>query len=158
MSNLPGGNFRQMPPDNKWTFAMPIPASSPIPLFDTVDDTGKFVKGILLNREATLGKRILGATEYLTVQQVVDEFKKAFPEDGKDAQAVELTHEQFKGALASQGMPEFVQEELLQNFRLLNEFGYYGGEGLEESHSILVDKLTSWREYCLKAKPFAGLK
>jgi hypothetical protein len=58
MSNLPGGALRQSPEDNAWTLALPLPGAAPMPLFDTANDAGKFVKGILLNREKVLGKRI----------------------------------------------------------------------------------------------------
>jgi hypothetical protein len=138
MSNIPGGMMRQLPPNNDWTFGLPIPTSSPIPLLDTAGDTGKFVKGILLNREKTLGKRIYGATDYYTVAEIVEEFQEVFPEAGKTAKAVELSHEVFKAALGKSGLPEEGQEELLQNMRLMNEYGYYGGESLTESHSVRV--------------------
>ena len=136
MSNLPGKMLRQLPPNNAWTLGLPIPTSSPVPLLDTAEDTGKFVKGILLNREKALGKRIYGATAYYTVQEIVDQFKATFPEAGKDAKAVELPHGVFKGILAKAGTPEESAEELLQNMRLMNEYGYYGGASLDESHSV----------------------
>ncbi len=136
MSNLPGGNFRQLPPNNDWTLALPIPSSAPIPLLNTAEDVGKFVKGILLNREKVLGKRIYGATDYYTIDEIVKEFKEQFPEAGKAAKAIELPHQAFKDILGSAGMPPDIQEELLQNMRLLSEFGYYGGASLDESHSV----------------------
>ncbi len=136
MSNLPGGMFRQPPPNNDWTLALPIPASTPVPLLDTKEDTGKFVKGILLHREQTLGKRILGATNYYTLDEMVKEFKDLYPEAGKTAKTVELPHEVFKGILGKMGTPAEAQEELLQNMRLMNEFGYYGGDSLKESHEV----------------------
>ncbi|RDL42492.1 uncharacterized protein BP5553_02471 [Venustampulla echinocandica] len=158
MSNLPGGMFRQVPPNNDWALSLPIPSSSQVPLLDTAGDTGKFVKGILLNREKVLGKRILGATDYYTLDELVEQFKKVFPEAGKTAKAVELPHQTFKDILGSAGMPEENQEEMLQNMRLLHEFGYYGGADLKESHEILVDKLTTWEEFMKTAKAFQGLK
>jgi hypothetical protein len=136
MSNLPGGMFRQAPPNNDWTLGLPIPASSPVPLLDTADDTGKFVKGILLNREKTLGKRIYGATDYYTLTQLVEQFKEVYPEAGKTAKTVELPHQVYKDVLVKSGYPEEGAEELLQNMRLLNEYGYYGGASLDESHSV----------------------
>lgn len=136
MSNLPGGMLRQLPPNNAWTLALPIPVSSPVPLLDTADDTGKFVKAILLNREETLGKRILGATDYYTVDQIVEQFKELYPEAGKEAKAVELPHGVFKNILIGAGQAEENAEELLQNMRLMNEWGYYGGADLKESHSV----------------------
>lgn len=136
MSNLSGGMFRQLPPNNDWTLALPVPGSSPVPLLNTADDTGKFVKGILLNREKVLGKRILGATDYYTLDEMVKEFKEVFPEAGKTAKTLELPHQVFKDNLGKSGMPEDGREELLQNMRLVNEFGYYGGAKLDDSHSV----------------------
>ncbi|KIM97928.1 hypothetical protein OIDMADRAFT_182281 [Oidiodendron maius Zn] len=158
MSNLPGGMFRQAPPNNAWTLAFPIPSNSPIPLYDTADDTGKFVKGILLNREKTIGKRIYGATDYYTIDQIVEQFKEQYPQAGKDAKSVELPHDIFKGIMTKARGSEEVAEEMLQNMRLMSEFGYYGGADLTESHSILVDKLTTWKEFMAKSKAFADLK
>jgi len=158
MSNLPGKMLRQLPPNNDWTLGLPIPTSAPVPLLDTEKDTGTFVKGILLNREKALGKRIYGATNYYTVEEIVKEFKEQYPEAGKTAKAVELPHDVFKGILAKAGTPEESAEELLQNIRLMNEFGYYGGADLKESHSVLVDKLTTWKEYMAKSEAFADLK
>jgi hypothetical protein len=157
MSNLPGGMFRQQP-TGEYAFSLPIPGSSPVPLFDSEDDTGKFVKGILLNREKVLGKRILAATKYYTCDEIVELFKKTFPEAGKTAKYNELPHEVFKGAMMSFGQSAFAAEELLQNMRLLNEYGYYGGEALEESKEILQEPATTWEEYIKKAKAFAELK
>lgn len=136
MSNLPGGMLRQAPPNNDWTLALPIPGTSPVPLLNTAGDTGKFVKGILLNREKTLGKRIYGATDYYTLEEMVKQFKELYPEAGKTAKTLELPHQVFKDILGKSGMPEEGREELLQNMRLLNEFGYYGGAKLDESHSV----------------------
>jgi uncharacterized protein YbjT (DUF2867 family) len=158
MSNLPGQSLLQMPGDTKWKLAMPIPASSPVPLIAAAEDTGKFVKGILLNREKVLGKRIYGATNYYTLEKILEEFKEQYPIASEGAEHVELPHEVYKGILGSMGMNADIQEELLQNMRLLNEFGYYGGDSLDESHSILVDKLTTWKEFMAKSPVFAELK
>jgi hypothetical protein len=74
-----------------------------MPLIDTETDTGKFVKGILLNREKVLGKQILGATDYYTPTQIIETFKAAKPTDSKDAVAIEIPGEVFKGFLAKTG-------------------------------------------------------
>ncbi|CAG8980028.1 hypothetical protein HYALB_00009236 [Hymenoscyphus albidus] len=157
MSNLPGGMFRQSP-DNTWALSLPIPASSPVPLLDTADDTGKFVKAMLLNRENILGKQILGATKYYTLEELVTEFKLAFPEAGKTAKYNELPHDIFKSIVTMMGQSEHAAEELLQNMRLMNEFGYYSGASLDESLGILGEKPTTWAEFMKKAPAFADLK
>jgi hypothetical protein len=136
MSNIPGGNMRPSPPDNAWTLSMPVPATAPVPLFATNEDAGKFVKGILLHRDETLGRRVLAATKYYTFQEMLDAFKIVYPEAGKTARYFEAPPEIFKGFLTSTGMPDFAAQELLENMRLLNEGGYYGGESLEWSHSV----------------------
>lgn len=151
MSNIPGGMFRRTPPNNAWTFSLPIAPSAQIPLFDPAD-TGKYVKATALHREELLGKRILGATEYLTAAQVVEKFKEAFPEAGKDASFYDIPAGKYKDILMGNGMPEFVAQELLENMQLLEKFGYYGGEGLEETHKFVEDKLTTWAEHLKTSK------
>lgn len=126
-------------------------------MFDAEADTGKFVKAIILKRDEVLGKRVLGATAYQTPAEILADFKSAFPNAGKDAKFFSLPHEMFTATLKGQGMPDFAAEELLQNFRLMDEGGYYAGEKLDWSLSILEDKPTTWLEHLKAAKPFQGL-
>lgn len=135
MSNIPGGNLRKTP-EGTWKLGLPIPGDSPIPLFASEYDTGKFVKGILLKRDETLGKRIYAATKYYTPLEILAAFKDEYPDAGKAAVFSELPHAVFKGILAAAGMPEVTQEELLENMRLMPEFGYYGGEALDSSVDV----------------------
>lgn len=135
MSNIPGTSLREMP-NGKWGLALPMPANTPIPLFAAEHDTGKFVKAIFLNKETTLGKRIYGATAYVTPVEILETFKEVYPIVGRDASYTELPHDVFKGIMASTGAPEVVQEEMLQNMRLISEFGYYGGDSLGGSIAV----------------------
>ncbi|CAI7649486.1 unnamed protein product [Penicillium manginii] len=137
MSNIPGGNLRKTP-EGIWKLALPIPGDSPVPLFASEYDTGTFVKSILLKRDETLGKRIYAATKYYTPLEILATFKQQYPDAGKDAVFSELPHAVFKGILAAAGMPDVVQEELLENMRLMPEFGYYGGEALESSTEVAL--------------------
>ncbi|KAH6638616.1 NmrA-like family protein [Truncatella angustata] len=157
MSNFPGAMFKPSPPSNAWTLSMPMTPSSQIPMY-SVADTGKYVKAIILNREKLLGKRFLGATNYMTAQELVDEFKQLFPEAGKTAQYFQLTESMYRDFMKSQGTPEFVIDETYENVRLLEEFGYYGGAPLDETHKLVTDPLTTWAEYAKTASGFAGLK
>ncbi|KAK0725916.1 NmrA-like family protein [Lasiosphaeris hirsuta] len=159
MSNFtPGkGMLRQAVADGVWELAMPVPAAAPLPFFDT-GDTGKFVKAAVLHRDELLGKRLLGATEYITFGAVVDGFKKVFPEAGKNARYVQQTHDEYKGQLTKVGMPEVIAQELLENFLLFDQVGYYGGESLSETHSFVEDKLTTWGEFIKNSPKFAGLQ
>ncbi|KAK5662186.1 hypothetical protein OQA88_8091 [Cercophora sp. LCS_1] len=155
MSNLPGSAFRN---DNgTWTFSLPIPETAQIPMFDTAD-TGKFIKAIALHRDEVLGKRVLGATEYMTGKAIVEGFKKVFPEAGKTARYQQLPEDVYVQILKGSGMPDFVATELLENMVLMDRFGYYGGESLDWSHGLVEDNLTSWEKFAKKSEKWAGLK
>lgn len=137
---------------------LPIPTTAPIPLIDTKSDTGKFVKGILLHREKVLGKEIYAAVDYYSMDRMIAEFKEVYPEAGKSAVAKQNSHEEFKTSLGYAGLPEKVHEEYLQNMRLMDEYGYYGGKDLKESQSILDAPLVTWKEYIQKEPLFKDLK
>ena len=157
MSNLTTF-MRPAPPDNAYTLALPLPPTTKIPLFAAELDTGKFVKAIIKNREKLLGKRVYAATAEYTPNDYISAFKKAFPEAGKTARFVELSKEDYKGALAQGGMPEKAQEELAQNMMFMDEFGYYGKEPLDESLSYLEEKPTELEPYVANFKGFKDLK
>ena len=136
MSNIPGGMFRQLPPDNDWTLALPMHPETPVPCIDINSDTGKFVKAILIHRDGLLGKRVLASTAYYTPNEVVATFAELYSEAGKKAKFVQLSEEAYKGALAQAGMPQKAQEELYQNMAFMYEFGYYGKATLDDSLAV----------------------
>ncbi|KAI0141620.1 NmrA-like family protein [Xylariaceae sp. FL1272] len=152
MSNFDGGMLSKQ--GDKYVLSMPIAASSPIPLYDHVD-TGKYIKAIVQNKEALLGKRFLAATQYLTAQELLDTFKTVFPETGKTAGYYEVPKEDY---LSTTGMPPHAIEEMYENMVLMQDFGYYGGEPLDESLKYVEDQLTSWEEHARNAAAWADLK
>ncbi len=142
MENLPGQMLRQGE-DGKWGLALPFPDNTPMPMLAAESDTGKFVKGIFLDREGTLGKTFLGATEYMTPAQLLGGFKEVYTTAGKDAAYTQLPHDLFKQIMgAATGANDYLQEVLLQNFRLMPEFGYYGGASLEPSKAVSAHLLS----------------
>lgn len=160
MSNLPGGMFRQLAHlDNNWTLALPLPETAPIPLFDP-EDTGKWIKAIVSQKpEDVVNKQVYAASSYVTPKEIVTAFQKQYREAGNKASFVSVPHAQFQETLQRTGMPAFAAEELLENLRLMDEGGYYGGAGLEDSHKLLVegDVLTTWEEFMKKAPAFESL-
>lgn len=169
MSNLPGAMFR-LDDDNNWTLALPMPATAPIPLFDPAD-TGKWVKAIVVRSEEgdednnvgdLLNRRVYAATAYATPQDIVAAFRQAYPAAGRGARFVSVAHGPYLETLRQDvGLPGYAAEELLENMRLMDEGGYFGDAGLEESHALLVggDKPTTWEEFMAnKAPAFGGLK
>ncbi|KAH7408988.1 NmrA-like family protein [Cadophora sp. MPI-SDFR-AT-0126] len=149
MSNIPGQWLRPSPqPPHNYTLSLPVPSSSPVPLFATLSDTGKLVKGILNHREETLGKRVLAATKYYTLDEMLEGARGYY----------EVDRETYLGWMTGAGLPEFAAVELYENMRLLAEGGYYGGEGLEWSHSLVDEPLTTWEEYIKSSEAFKDLK
>ena len=118
---------------NEYILAFPIPPHTPIPLFDAEADAGKFIKGILLHREELLGKRVLAATDYYTLQDIVRGFNEVTKE-GVTAKTVTVSEAEYKDALGH--MPEKGKVEMYENMVFMTDYGYYGKEPLEESHKV----------------------
>lgn len=156
MSNIAGSNINNY--QGPYNFTLPVKTDTPIPLLDTVADSGKFVAGMLKNWEKVKGKGIYAATDYYTPDSIIKTFQEVKPQDGQGGQALALTSEQFKGALAGAGMPDFIQQELLENMLMMQDFGYYGGADLKESHSIVSEPLTTWKEFVEKEPKWKDLK
>lgn len=129
MSVYAQGSIRLDPVTNTYMLFMPISGKIPIPLLDSEDDVGKFVKAILLDRQGTLGKHILGATAYYTGEEIIAEY-------GKGARYIEISPAMYKDTMMDQGMPEAGAEDLAQMMQLIARYGYFGGSDLKESHAV----------------------
>ena len=107
--------------EDSYTLAWPLPANTPIHFFNPQTDTGKFVAGVLADPQQYFDKQVLETTlPTYTPSDVVEEFKKL---TGKQCRYVELTDDQFRDALP---MPPVLKQEMLENFILIRDFGYYG--------------------------------
>lgn len=159
MSNISGGMiFRRDQSTGCYTMHMPVPESAPMPLIDTRADTGKWIRGMV--NKGVPGQRVLGATAYYKFSEMLDTFKKVFPKEGAKAKFVQVPHDQYQEFLKGAGFPPHVALEMLENMRLLEEFGYYGGESLDESIAVAggVDKLTSLEQHLRNAPEFKDLE
>ena len=119
-----------------------MPPDTPIPCYDAAGDTGKFVKGILTHRDELLGKRVLAATDYYTPEQIMSWFREFFPKAGPGAKFLQLSKEDYMGALAGAGMPPKAQLELYENMAFMNDYGYYGKASLDESLAVSPEHLV----------------
>jgi hypothetical protein len=131
--------------DGTYVYSLPFPSTTKVPLIDIASDTGAFVSAALLNLDKTLNKRILGLCGYYEAGQIVREFEEV---TGKKAVFNQVTYEQFRSFL-----PAPIAEELTENFRFIENPGYYAGEpanAAEESIKLVKEagfKLTSWKEF-----------
>lgn len=101
---------------------------------------------MIANRSKVLGARILGATDYYTAKQIVDQITEV---TGQKTQFVQISDEAYKSFL-----PEFMAQEVLENHQFMEKPGYYNGESLDESHKILKLELTSWKDFVAKSAAF----
>lgn len=148
MTDLPNLDtmLRSTPDGYRLMFPAP-PGAKNFPIFAPAQDGGKFVKAVLLNRSATLGQKVRQATTYASPQDMVDTFQKTFPEAGKGAAYVQVSADDYKGALSAAGMPQGAQEDLCEMFQFIGEFGYYGGAKLDDSHAVsCIGPDDCWRE------------
>jgi hypothetical protein len=136
MANLEGMLHQRPGTLNHYTWTLPMPADKPIPLFDTADDGGKFVRGILIHREKTLGKQILAATAYYTPAEIMKTFRHTRPDIARGARFMQISEEEFKENLQYSGMPDTACEDLFNNMILIPRYGYFFGASLDESHSV----------------------
>lgn len=136
MSNIPGGMMRANHDSPKdLIFSLPVPSSTPFPLFDAATDTGKFIKAILTQPEQTLGQRIYGATDYYTGDDMVQQVREVKP-NVNSVQYVQISPDEFLAGAKYGGYSPKGAEELLQNLLFMPEFGYYGKADLGPSLAV----------------------
>lgn len=139
------------------TYVLPLPfppTTTPIPLFDTRSDTGKFARSIFTAGARTFGKTYNAAVTFATPEEIVREWSEV---TGAQATAVRVEGEAWKQGILPYVGSEKAAEELLQNMRLMAEFGYFGGEGLEGNEEILDEPLTTWKEFVAKQENWKNL-
>lgn len=88
-------------------------------------------------------KQILAAAKYYNPEEIVDTFSKI---TGKKAVFIQVSSEQYKASL-----PPAIADEYLENQLFVEEPGYYLGEPLEPSLSLLDAKPTTWEEFVKKS-------
>ncbi|KAF4307346.1 NmrA-like protein [Botryosphaeria dothidea] len=125
--------------DGVVTLSYPVSSKAKFPLVDIAEDTGKFVKAIIKDREKMLGKQIFGAADYYTPEQILTEYEEV---SGKKTRFVQVSNEQYKKFL-----PEPIAEEMLENHLFIEDPGYYDGASLDGSLGLLEERPVSWKEF-----------
>ncbi|EKG19207.1 NmrA-like protein [Macrophomina phaseolina MS6] len=129
--------------DGVVTLSYPVSSKAKFPLVDVAEDTGKFVKAIIKNRDRLLGGRVYGAAGYYTPEQILADYEEV---TGKKTRYVQVSNEQYQKFL-----PEAVAEEMLENHLFMEDPGYYNGADLDESLGWLEEKPVSWKEFVAKS-------
>jgi hypothetical protein len=91
-------------------------------LLSVNEDTGKYVKAILLNQEQLFGKQICAAEKEDTIGETI----KVMNEGGMDFAFEQYSMEQYQKALAEKGLPDLFIEDMTENMSFVEEFGFFG--------------------------------
>jgi len=117
-----------------YKFSVPVPSMTKFPLIAVNEDTGKYVKSILLNREKMLGRRVLVAENLYTLDDCANILKETA---GLDVAVEQCSDEDYRKGLAAVGYPEFMQDDLSDIMSFIKEYGFYGGVGFEADHEVI---------------------
>lgn len=115
-----------------------------VPFID-ITDTGKWVAAILAEPDKYEGKFFAAAERLYTWTETVEILSK---HTGKTVKHQQVPDEVFKGFL-----PEGVQQQYLEMYQLLRDYGYYGKnmkEDVEWAAKQARGKLTSLEEFLKK--------
>jgi len=121
------------PSAKSYKIALPVPRNVKYPLIDVNEDTGKYVKAILLNREKVLGKVFQGAVKQYPISEVVDIVKNV---GGLDVVFEQCSEEAYRSNLAAAGVPEFFRNDMVDTMRFLSEYHYFDDVAVEEGHKV----------------------
>ncbi|KAF7552045.1 hypothetical protein G7Z17_g4597 [Cylindrodendrum hubeiense] len=126
--------------EGAYSLSLPVsPTKGQVPLFNAGGDLGKFVNAAIKHHPSSIGKHIYAATEYYTPSRIMSEFSEVI---GKPATYNQISDDDFKST-----RPPALAQEMLENMLLLEDPGYYGGADLKESHDLLSEKPTTWKEF-----------
>jgi len=125
MRNL-AQNIQQANPGEPYLLKSSIPVDVPLNLFDSAEDTGKYVAATLLNRESLLGQRVIATSGWYSAVEVMDTFNRVFGPE-KTGKSIVVSDEEW-----SQQLPEQFRLEMLENMWLIRDFKYYGLDAEEQ--------------------------
>ncbi|KAI1305159.1 hypothetical protein EDD11_005020 [Mortierella claussenii] len=109
--------------DGTYALSCVVSGDSPLPLIETVSDTGKYVGAILAEPEKYEGKVFSAATKLYTHNQVAHEISRT---SGKKVKYQQLPVEVYKGFL-----PPIAADYIVDMMLYMEEFGYYGPQTKE---------------------------
>ncbi|OJZ81645.1 hypothetical protein ASPFODRAFT_85161 [Aspergillus luchuensis CBS 106.47] len=118
------------PPSYVLAFPKPTSPQTKVPIIDPTADLGKFVNGILLHPGKTLGQSFNVAGRVYTFEEIVGVANGM----GIDIDFQPVDKETFKAGMVTKGFPDVVCEGVSQAAQYIQEYGYFGGAGFEESH------------------------
>lgn len=110
--------------------------STLLPIIDPTADLGKFVNGILLNPEKTIGHRFNVAEKLYTLGQIT----QILQQQGLRVNLHPIDMQTFKAGLAAKGLPESFQTTMQHVVEYIVEYGYFHGEDIDQALEVSVSE------------------
>jgi len=114
--------------DGSLIFNLPIDKVKPVALID-ISDIGALVTYMFNHKEQYLGKNVLAAGEYITMDKLVETVQKV---TGKKA--------------IYNYVPPQDKSETSETFRWFTQYGYYNGEDISEARKI-YPQIKTWADF-----------
>uniref|UniRef100_A0A8H7N2J3 Uncharacterized protein n=1 Tax=Bionectria ochroleuca TaxID=29856 RepID=A0A8H7N2J3_BIOOC len=133
---------------------LPFAGDGPIALYDTAD-TGKLIKAAIMHWDGVVGKHLLGTSGDVTGDQMIATFQKVFPIAGEGASWQKVAPETWAGYIEGPGK---MREVMVDNRRLIAEYGYFIGESYNLTRRVLEDDLTTWEQHLRKSSALRHLQ
>ncbi|EED22441.1 hscarg dehydrogenase, putative [Talaromyces stipitatus ATCC 10500] len=140
-------NFITPLPVNPPSYGLIFPGNASertvIPIINPAADLGKFIKGILLSPETTVGRSFNLAEKLYTLGEVTEILRR----QGLKVSLQCIDMATFKAGLAAKGLPESFRVALQHVLEYTLEFGFFNGESIDQGLELLTDPLTSFEDF-----------
>ncbi|KAG8983853.1 hypothetical protein FRB93_006927 [Tulasnella sp. JGI-2019a] len=127
--------------DGTYVVANPAAPESVVPLIDTANDYGLFVRKAI---ETPGAPEICGYGEVISNAEIVKQLSEI---TGKKVTYVQVTDEQYMASLTTSGFSELAAREFSGVFNSIAEFGYFGKADTKPSLEGLVRLPRTWAEF-----------
>ncbi|KAJ6462698.1 NAD(P)-binding protein [Mycena vulgaris] len=133
--------------DGSYAMEMPVKPTTVVPLIDTEEDYGLYVRQVFELPVFPDGSEVFTSGENITVQDLALQLSQA---TGKNIPFKQISAEKFEKAMQALGTPPHIVVDMRECFQSFEEFGYYGANATA-SVTGLARKPRTWTEFAQTA-------
>ncbi|KAJ6482212.1 NAD(P)-binding protein [Mycena vitilis] len=127
--------------DGTYVLALPVGPETLLPVIDTPNDYGLFVREAIESPEFGAGSEILTSGEFINVGDMISQLAEI---TGKKIVYAPISDEDF---MAATGLPATVALEILESLKYHEECGYYAGKDAQASRRALARPTRTWADF-----------
>ncbi|KAF7345405.1 NmrA domain-containing protein [Mycena venus] len=130
-------------PDGTYAIAWAVRPTTVLPIIDMDHDYGLYVRRVLELPVFPDGSEVYTSSEDITVEEMARQLTEV---TGKQVVFKQITIEEWTKSYTAAGVPTTISNELIDMYRFIDEFGYYGGQPTA-SREGLAKPTRSWAEF-----------